>query len=605
MSVRALLAPLAAALVLCSGGSPAPAAPAPAPAAKPGIPVSNKALAVVRVSGVGTARDRLTKLIEAAVPDLAGPIKAKIDEAFKNAADGRDLTALTPDAPIYLAANSFENLTGANGEWAVLLPAADYKAFREKLLSADERKSFEKGKNGVDQFDADGKTVFLVDLTKSGYVAATMSEDTAEHYAKSHDMLTLAKAGGAVAEAFLQSDVGVYVNLDAINEKYGEQIRQFRQLFHNIVQMGGGGQFPGVDKSQLDTIKLVYDGLFQAVEDGKGLALGVTFQADGLRVRGEMAFTNGTDTGKLFANEKPTALDELGTLPKGHAVYTAGRFGADLAAVMRGLGKEFAAGADEDKAIAAIAKYSTLYSEAMAGGWIGTSSGTDASLNVLFPKDAKKLAAAELSVLRTLPEGGRYQNVVIKNKPVVKEAAEEYAGFTLARAQIILDFEASVGTVADENVKKASIESMKRFVNEKTTFWFGTDGKRFVQVVAKDWEAAKKLLDEYTAGKSEVKGEAAFEAARKQLPAAASQVVLAEVGQTIATFGSFAKGIVAAMPGFPGANVPDIKPLKGAAPVYAGVALVLNPGAAGFNVFVPAEAVAIGRKMIVPAKEEN
>ena len=146
---------------------------------------------------------------------------------------------------------------------------------------------------------------------------------------------------------------------------------------------------------------------------------------------------------------------------------------------------------------------------------------------------------------------------------------------------------------------------MRKLVGDKTTYWFGTDGKRFVQVAGKDWDAAGKLLDAYLDGKETVGADEAFQAVRKQLPAEASQVMIAEVGETVASFGGYVKSIAEAMPGLPSLGVPELKPVPGSAPAYAGAAVVLKPGSAGLTVAVPVGAVKAARKVLAPLFERK
>ena len=54
-------------------------------------------------------------------------------------------------------------------------------------------------------------------------------------------------------------------------------------------------------------------------------------------------------------------------------------------------------------------------------------------------------------------------------------------------------------------------------LGEGARYWFGSDGKTFVQVTAKDWASAQKLLDGYLEGKSTIGGQPTFRDARKPL----------------------------------------------------------------------------------------
>lgn len=564
--------------------------------AKLELPIPAKSLVVVQVNGVGTAREKLSKFLEAASPELAAKATKNLDVFLKGQLGGRDLSALTPDGRAYLILTSFDGVLQGEAPAAVLLPTADYKTFREKFLNPDERNSFETGRDGVNQIESSGRAVYLVHLARSGHVAATADKEVAELLAGKFEPLTGAKLGATVAPVVVGSDVSVYVNLAEINDRYGDQVRQFRGLFQGLLQQGG----MGLDKRQVEQARAVYEALFQAVEDGTGLALGVEFRPDGLLIRAEAAFGKDTASGKLFAAEKPVPLDRLGTLPKGEALYTAGRYSPELAKAMATFSREFAVGEDEERAVQAIERYTDL----LAGveGWLSAGSGPRGSLQVMTPKEPAKLAEAHVKVLRNLPEAGWYQNIVLKEKPEVREAEQTHRGFELARASLVLDLEASAGNIPDENLRKATVESMRRLVSERTTYWFGTDGKRYVQVSGKDWDAARRLLDAYLDGKEAVGSDGAFQAVRKQLPAEASQVVIADVGRMLGSFGDYIKAIVEALPAFPGLDLTELKPARGE-PTYAGVAVVLKPGSVGATVVIPSAAVRTGRTVLAPLFE--
>jgi hypothetical protein len=587
----------ATALVVACLTGHSPAAPVgKGDPAKVELPVPARSLVVVQVNGIGTARERLTKFLEAALPDLAAKANKSLDAFLKDQLDGRDLAALTPDGRAYLVLTGFDGVLQGEAAAAVLLPTADYKTFREKFLTADERNSFEIGRGGVNRIESSGRPVYLVHLGKSGHVVATADQEVAELFAGKFEPLTGAKIGEAVAPVVLGSDVSVYVNLAEINDRYGDQLFQFRGLFQGLLQQGG----MGLDKRQVEQARVVYGALFQAVEDGTGLALGVEFRPEGLLIRAEVAFGKGTESARLFAAERPAPLDRLGALPKGEALYTAGRLSPELAKAMATLSREFAAGEDEDRAVQAIGRYTDLLTG--AEGWLSAGSGPRGSLQVLTAKDPAKLTEAHLKVLRNLPEAGWYQNIVLKEKPEVRESERTHRGFELSRATLVLDLEASIGNIPDENLRNAAIESMRRLVSERTTYWFGTDGQRYVQVSCKDWDAARRLLDAYLDGKETIASDEAFQAVRKQLPVEANQVVVAEVGRTLGSFGDYMKAIVEALPAFPGLDLTELRPARGE-PTYAGVAVVLKPGSVGATVVVPSAAVRTGRTVLAPLFE--
>lgn len=583
---------------------------AAAPIAKPApdkveLPVPAKAMFVAQVRGVERTRDRLTKMVTAADAAAADAVTKGFEKIVTDALAGRDLKALAPDGRVFLVVTGVDGLNdAASAEVAVLFPTTDYKGFREKALTAEERKEFKKGKAGVDQVETDGETTFLVDLTAKGYVAVTKHSDTAEFYAGKYVTLAPKDMGDAVAEAFLAADVSLFVNMDRVNDEYGDKIKQFRQLIGLLLQQGGGAGLPGLDKKQIELVKTLYDGLFQAAEDAKGLAVGADFRPEGLAFRIEAAFAPDTTSTKALAGEKPGKLDEITALPAGQMSYSAGKLSAKLSAGLSKFTQEYAADEADEKAAKVVAAYLELAAAATAGGFAQANSGTAANLEVVAPKDPEALVAAHLAAVQKLAAGGSFRSVVLKEKPAVKEAARKHAGFTLHEAKFVLDFEATVQAIEDKNLRETTIASMKRFVPEKPTVWFGTDGKRAVKIMAADWDAAKTVLDDLTSGKAAVGANPAFRATRGQLPAEASLIGLYDVAETIIAIGGSIGEMAGTIPGLPVGQIPKLKKPDGG-PVYLGTAVVVHPTGFRFEMFVPAKSVEIGKKILAPVFEKK
>ena len=110
---------------------------------------------------------------------------------------------------------------------AVLVPVKTYKEFRETFLTAEELKTLDRGPDGVDAIKTaafgEEKPAYLVDL--KDYVAITVDKATADVYAGKYARASAEQMGAELSESFLKADVGLYINMDAINDQFGEQIR--------------------------------------------------------------------------------------------------------------------------------------------------------------------------------------------------------------------------------------------------------------------------------------------------------------------------------------------------------------------------------------------
>lgn len=578
----------------------APAAAAPGdPLQHVTLPYPAKTPIVVQVNGVELAKERLAKMLTAAIPADAPRLNKQIDAGLASAFDGRKLTAVPKDGRLFFVVQDIAKLTENEPALALFVPVTGYKAFRESFLTADELKTYEKGADGVDSVKTTAagneSTVYMVDLKE--YVAVTIEKGTADTYAGKYTKATTAAMGAELAGTFLNSDACVFVNMDAINEQYGEQIRGFKGLIDFAFgQAGMGGQIPGLTKKQLEGMKAILSGVFQGVEDCRGLVMGVEFRPDGLNGRMQMRFAPDTPSGGTIKAEVATPLAEIATFPRGLTTYTGTKLGKKITDVLKMMGGEFQAADDDDAGTEAIDKL--LADIVKAGPGIEYSAGSppEASLTMTAYADAPKAAAALAKLYKGMAAGGRVSTVVLKDKPGVTEKARSHAGFTFTEVKLAFDFEATVAALP-EQVRESTIASLKRVANERTTVWVGTDGKSVATLTAKDWAAASKLLDDKLAGGAAVGDDAGFKVTRKNLPASANLITLSETSQLIVGLAEQMKSVGEQLPGFPA--VGSVKPVKGE-PTYMGFAVVFKGDTATVDGFLPTAALGVAHKMLLP-----
>jgi hypothetical protein len=555
--------------------------------------VPAKAPIVVQLNGFEKARNRLGKFLGNALPDMAPKLAKQIDDAIKELAEGRDLKAITPDGKIYFVVTDLSNLL-ESPQAAVLVPVSGYAAFKDGFLKADERKSLKKEGDGVESVKVEGRDepAYLVD--RKNYVVLTFEKDVATGFAKA-DGGGLGKAlSKETARSFLEQDVAAYVNLKAINKQYGTQIKGFKSLIDLALQ--GGGM--GIDKKQAEMLKQVFNAFLQLLDDGEALVIGAEFRPEGFNLRFTAQFGSQTETNSFLKQLKPASLSELGTLPLGQLAYTASNFDPTLSKTLALLMKESQAGdEDEDakKAIEAaqkeLAGNRRLVELSASGGFTG-------GLEVAEYQDGAKAVAAQLKIFKALTKSGTYQSIPLKEKPVVKESAETVGDYKLTMVKLAFDFDKAVENLP-ENIREATKETMKRMAGDVGTIWVGNSGNKVVQVSGKDWKEAKSLVEGYLQGKSLLEKDEGFMATRKQLPAESTFVMVADTTRFIQTMLEMVKDQLAAIPGFPGGNIPELKAPKGK-PAYFGLALTLKDEYGSFDLFVPVTAVQQVRKMFAP-----
>jgi hypothetical protein len=582
-----LTAVACAALAVPAVAAPVPSAGDGAAAALAAVPA--QAPIVVHVRGVERTKERMGTFLKSAVPDFGPTATAQLDAMIQNVMQGRKLEGLEKDGPVFVALLELPGL-GGGGEppMAVIARVTGYAAFRDGLLTEDERKGMKK-ESGYDRADLNGQETYFVD--RQGFAVVTTSKDAAVMIAKKPAGLDT-KLSGDLAKQFLDNDLSLYVNLAAVNKEYGDQIQAGRQFFESIMDSAGG-----TDKNSIEYVKMIYGGVFQAIADGRAFLAAADFRPEGFNLHFQLQVGPDTKTNTLLKGQEPSALEPLGTMPAGLTSYTATRLSGDALKAMAPI--LFGAAGGDDKE--AKEKVEAAVKQLVAAGNTGSFSASNvppAGVQLQVFNDPAKAVSAMLNLFRAMGEGGSFQNAYIKGKPEIKEDAQEHKGFKLNSIHITWDLDKFADAVpGGGDAAKAAI---KKLIGEELRLWFGTDGKRVVTVTAKSWEAAQKRLDTFLAGDKTLAKDPAFDATRKHLPAEASLLMLADAGRFTHAMVDYMLSLFKAMPNQLPFNLPDQVPDVKTKTSFLGFAVVLRPESGGFDLFVPTTAVQEMRKVLMP-----
>jgi hypothetical protein len=572
-------------------------APVPAFAADETLSlIPPKALATVQVNGIQRVQDRLDKLLKNAAPDRADQASKVVRDAINEALAGRDTRALRPDGRVLISIADIEKLPEA-ATLTFLFPVTSADNFRTKFLTDDERKSLKKdGDLESVQWEDRKEPFYLVNLKE--YVAVTSDKATATQYAKGEIGGVAKQLSADSARTFLDADVGLFLNVREVNARYGDQLKRFKSVADLFLK---GDTVQGVSKTQLEQLKGVIEAAFQVVEHGTAAVLAAEFRPEGLALRGLAQFADSTATADALKTYKPVPLAEFGTLPAGQMAYSASVLhGGDPRA--SALMDAFAVDDIDPAASETIAGLQKELAGYDRGLTLATGKLAGATLETIASKDAAKIVAARLGMIKALTKEGSFAGVPLKAKPGIAENAETVGGFTLHRAQFSFDFEKAVAELPEEQREAAKASARRTMGGDESTVWIGTDGKTVLQLAARTWAEAKPLADAYLSGTTRLGQDDAFVATRKQLPAEATMLVFLDTAQTVNSLHGIFQGAVV-VPGLPKA-LPDAK-TPGGKPAYIGIALVLKPGHGGFDVFVPASAADPIRKVVEPLLDEK
>jgi len=568
-------------------------APAPAPAADETLAlIPPKAIATLQVNGVQRVQDRLDRLIKNAAPDKADQASKAVRDAINEALAGRDIRVLRPDGRLLIALADVERLPD-DATLTFLFPVTSTDEFRARFLTEEERKSLKKdGDLEAVRWEDRKEPFYLANL--KGYVAVTSDKATATRYARGEIGGVAKQLSADTARTFLDADVGLFINVREVNARYGDQLKRFKSVADLFLK---GDTVQGVSKTQLEQLKAVIEAAFQVAEHGTAAVLAAEFRPEGLALHGLAQFADNTPTAEALKSYTPAPLAEIGTLPAGQMAYSASRMhGGDPRAMA--LMDAFAA-EDSDpaakNAIAALQKELAGYDRGLT---LATGKMAGPTLETIASKDAAKIVAARLGMVRALTKDGSFGGVPLKAKPGIAENAETVGVFTLHRAQFTFDFDKAVADLPEEQRVAARAAAERAAGGPETTLWIGTDGKTVLQLTARTWAEAKALADAYLSGTAGLGQDDAFAATRKQLPADATMLVFLDTARTVNSLYGVFQGAG------PAKARPDAK-APGGKPAYIGIALVLKPGHGGFDVFVPATAVDPVRKLVEPLLDEK
>src|SRR5262245_26483270 len=152
---------LAAALVC----APAPAAPVPADTADTGglAVVPGQAPLVIHLRGVERTKDRLTAMLNKALPDFGPVAAAQIDTLLQSGFEGRNLKGLTKDGPVFVAFLELPTPGTETPAAALIARVSRYAEFRDGLLNEDERKNVKRESGGFERAEMNGREFYFVD----------------------------------------------------------------------------------------------------------------------------------------------------------------------------------------------------------------------------------------------------------------------------------------------------------------------------------------------------------------------------------------------------------------------------------------------------------
>lgn len=539
---------------------------------------------VISIHGIERTQKRLAALIEKAVPDLAPAAVAHLKEKMEKGLEGRKLAGLDPDGPVFIALTSLPQ-AGSPPSGAIVAKITDYKAFRNGILTEEERKNLKKEKN-YDIATIEGKEIFMVH--RKGYVVLAADKEVADQFLELKDAGLGGKLNKQVAGRLLESDAALYVNMAAVNKQYGDTLQGVKQLIPAMLENA-----PGQTKSMVKLMKAYVEGMFQAVEDSKHLLVTAAIPPEGLALHIEIGFGKDTATNRFLTQLKPTHIKGLDTLPPGFLGYAGiAPWGPEAFKTFEPMLRGFL-GSSEGADAKALDKALDELAAAGPSGVLMASGLRGAGLQAARYKDPAKAADAMFRMYEALRDVESFGSMPLKEKPVIQRNAETYRGVKFNHFSLKWDLEKQF-----ENLPAGAqqvTEAMKKLTGEGVNGWFGALDGAVVSVQAKDWKSAEKLLDRYTEKKTTVGAKyKGFDRVRQRLPEKSTIVALISVPQMVDTVAQYGATI---WQGFTGQQAPELPKTKGAEP-FLGASITLQARNAGLDLWIPVETAGAVRRVV-------
>jgi hypothetical protein len=541
--------------------------------------VPDKAPMVIAIRGLQATTDRALIMVKNALPDLADKAKEALEEGKKKVLEemlqgrGGAIKALADEGPIFLAFMEFPEPGANEPNAAVIARVKDYKAFRDGLVKADESKDAA-SKDGVETVTINGKMLHLVQA--GNYAVLTPNQGTAKTFAQKKVTGLDKRLDEESAKRLLSADIGFYIDMGTVLEKYAEQIRQAQdQANDTLAQVENLGK---TDKAQMKLVKMMLDAMFRTIQDSRTLVYTLSFEPQGLKGHIGLGLAKDSVSAKYLKDMKLSPLAGLTRLPAGYMTYT----GMDLDPQMYKIMQPLTQGIFADPATDEGKKSARALEEMVKAGPRGMASAQTVptrSISVTQYDDPGKALAAVMSLFEALAKNEQFAFMPLKEGLKVKRKAQSFRGSDWHEISMKFDLEkmfAEVPIGGDELLK-----AMKKITGDGTNIWIGAVDKAVITATAKDWDGARALIDQYLEKKSDLSADKSFRATRDNLPREITMVQVINMAKYLDMITDIVRPLLQAA----GQDV-EIPASKEKEPAYVGVSASLLPRRVGLDVFI-------------------
>lgn len=539
----------------------------------------------IRVRGIETTRDDLVAMLKAMNPDWGNAIEGALAGPL---ADIRQRHGEHAVKSPFLMVVKLGDEAGAGGPppFAVLVPSQHYKETL-KELSGGKDVELKRQEGGYDEFDSPDGNGSWYAAQAPGVVAFGPSKALIAAIAKPGDKSLESVVSGSPARTFAAGDVGLYLNAASLTRRFGDQIDQAHQGF--MAALDQAAQQAG-NAAAMQMAKDMYGKLFDSLKYADHLTLSLDAAPKGLHLAVYLKLTADSDAAKSITAIRPSDLASLDRMPPGAMVYASMNVSAKTFERLQGMSTRMLSAGGKpspelEKAVAefhGLGQIEHITSVSMDKGMRG--------LSEMRVDDPKKYVAATIDMLRAMGKGAGKAGIYKDLK--VEPDAQTDRGMTFTHVAAAMDLEKLAELSGNQ---PGQLESMKAmFADGRLSYWYGTDGKRVVHVIAPKWEEAKSLLDVYASGAGGVGQTAGFKTVRSELPGQASFLMIFDT-QNLVRMMARMMGTIAKKPDL---KAPEDMPKE---PAYFGVSLTPHASQGyEFHLAIPSAVGTVIAKGVIP-----
>jgi hypothetical protein len=214
--------------------------------------------------------------------------------------------------------------------------------------------------------------------------------------------------------------------------------------------------------------------------------------------------------------------------------------------------------------------------------------------------DPAGLVEAQLKEVASLEPGAAFTMGMLKGRPRIEREAKRYRGFTLHRISLEWDLDAMM-----QGLKLSRTGLARLGTGRGVTSWVGSKDRLYVDVIADDWEQARRVLDAYLDGQDTIGRQKQFREARAHMPREATVLMFEELSQYFQQMAAFSLGQVQGENKLPESALPRIPgPLPGRVGYY-GLAYTARSGYLAVDLWVPAMAASEYLRVMGPISDRR